>query len=106
MDHNTLWSSPHKCHSASTSSTEFNLNGATMKKFRYVVVCSNGSSYDLMREGSFYPHGLGATTYYDLPELLRKGWQPVRETAMGGPGDTTVAYSLVVLEREMTTSEA
>lgn len=71
-----------------------------MKKYRYVVVCSNGASFDLAREGSFYPHGLGATVYYDLSELLRKGWQPVRESPMGGPGDTTVAYSLVLLERE------
>ena len=70
-----------------------------MKKYRYVVVCSNGASFDLNREGSFYPHGLGATVSYDLPELLRKGWVPVRETPMG-PGDTAVGYSLVVLERE------
>ncbi len=71
-----------------------------MKKYRYVVVCSNGSSYDLMREESFYPHGLGSTKSYDLPELLRKGWQPVRESPMGGPGDTAVAYSLLLLERD------
>jgi hypothetical protein len=72
-----------------------------VKKYRYVVVCSNGSSFDLNREGSFYPHGLGATTQYDLPELLRKGWIPVRESMMGGSGDTIVAYSLVLLEKDM-----
>ena len=76
-----------------------------MKKFRYVIVCANGSSFDLSREESFYPHGLGATPCYDLGELLRKGWQPVRETPMGGPGDTTVAYSLVLLERETAPAE-
>ena len=37
---------------------------------------------------------------YDLPELLRKGWTPVRETMMGGGGNVTAAYSLVVLEKE------
>ncbi len=71
-----------------------------MKKFRYVVVCSNGASYDATREGTFYPVGLGATMVYDLPELLRKGWTPVRETMMGGGGSITVAYALVLLEKE------
>ena len=72
-----------------------------MKKYRYAIVCSNGASYDLTREESFYPHGLGAKMYYDLPELLRKGWLPVRETPMTGGGDTTVGYSLVLLERDV-----
>jgi len=71
-----------------------------MKKYRFVIVCSNGASYDLNRESSFYPVGLGATMVYDLPELLRKGWTPVRETMMGGGGSVTAAYSLVVLEKE------
>ncbi len=71
-----------------------------MKKFRYVVVCSNGASYDTTRESTFYPVGLGATMVYDLPELLRKGWVPVRETMMGGGGSITVAYALVLLEKE------
>jgi hypothetical protein len=74
---------------------------APMKKYRYVIVCSNGASYDLNREGSFYPVGLGATMVYDLPDLLRKGWTPVRETMMGGGGSISVAYSLVVLEKEL-----
>lgn len=77
-----------------------------MKKFRYVIVCSNGSSYDLLRQDAFYPHGLGSTKEYDLTELLQKGWQPVRETPMGGPGDTAVAYSLVLLEREVPETES
>ena len=72
-----------------------------MKKFRYVIVCSNGASFDIAREGSFYPHGLGATMHYDLPELLRKGWTPVRETMMGGGGANTVGYSLVLLEKDV-----
>jgi len=71
-----------------------------MKKYRYVIVCSNGASHDLAREESFYPYGLTARMSYDLPELLRRGWQPVRETPMGGVGDAHVAFSLVVLERD------
>lgn len=71
-----------------------------MKRHKFVIVCSNGASYDLAREGSFYPHGLGATAHYDLNELLRKGWSPVRESPMGNGGDAHVSYSLVLLERE------
>ena len=77
-----------------------------MKHYRYVIVCSNGASQDLARETSFYPFGLGATATYDLPELLRRGWRPVRETAMGATGDTTGhAFSLVLLEKDVEPAE-
>jgi hypothetical protein len=71
-----------------------------MKKYRYVIVCLNGRSHDLFRETDFAPLGLGSTPRYDLSELLRKGWQPVRETPMGSSGQEYGACSLVLLEKE------
>lgn len=70
-----------------------------MTRYRYVIVCSNGCSHDLDREATFYPHGLGAATRYDLPELLENGWVPVREMPMGGVGDMAVGYSLILLAK-------
>ena len=71
-----------------------------MKKYRYVIICSNGCSQEVLGEEEFIPYGLTARKRYDLPELLRKGWQPVRETPMGGSGNTWVGYSLILLEKE------
>jgi hypothetical protein len=72
-----------------------------MKRYRYVVVCSNGTSHDLAREATFYPYGLTAVPRYDLPELLRRGWQPVRESPMGATGDAAGhAFALVLLEKQ------
>jgi hypothetical protein len=71
-----------------------------MKKYRYVIVNSLGQSYDTMREESFNSGMLGGTTFHDLPELLRKGWVPLRETPMGNNGQGHLAYSLVLLEKE------
>jgi hypothetical protein len=34
-----------------------------------------------------------------LAEMLADGWEPVRETAMGGKAGDQCVYSLVVLER-------
>jgi hypothetical protein len=50
---------------------------------------------------SFDPFGLLATARYDLPELLRRGWRPLRETPMGGAGQTQAAFSLVVVEKDI-----
>lgn len=71
------------------------------KRYRYVIVCSNGSSHDLTQARSFDPFGLLATTRYDLPELLKRGWVPVRESPMGGAGQTQAAFALLVLEKEI-----
>jgi hypothetical protein len=77
-----------------------------MKRYRYVIVCSSGYSHDLAREAAFYPFesllGGGERTH-DLPALLQKGWQPVRETPMGGNsnhGGGGYSFSLVLLEKE------
>jgi hypothetical protein len=77
-----------------------------MKKYRYVIIACNGASYDLSREENFFPYGLGSKMHYDLPELLERGWRPVRETPMGGTGDTPMAYSLVLLEKDAADSSA
>jgi hypothetical protein len=37
---------------------------------------------------------------YDLPDLLRRGWHPVRESPFGGTGDSPAAFALVLLEKE------
>jgi hypothetical protein len=78
-----------------------------MKRYRYVIVCSNGKSHDLAREGAFNPFEslLGSSDKsFDLPELLQKGWHPVRETPMGGNGSNHggggYSFSLVLLEKE------
>jgi hypothetical protein len=71
-----------------------------MKKYRYVIVCSNGSSHDLALNEPFTPYGLTARDVYDLPELLRSGWRPVRETPMGGCGNEMVSFSLILLEKD------
>src|ERR1041385_4929848 len=80
---------------------------SAMKRYRYVLVSSNGYSHDLAREASFYPFesilGGGEKTH-DLPALLQKGWLPVRETPMGGNGSNHsgggYSFSLVLLEKE------
>jgi hypothetical protein len=78
-----------------------------MKRYRYVIVCSNGKSHDLSRTGVFNPFesllGSGDMSF-ELPELLQKGWLPVRETPMGGNGTNQggggYSFSLVLLEKE------
>ena len=36
----------------------------------------------------------------NLHGMLEEGWKPVRETAMGGAGSSSIAYALVLLEKE------
>ena len=46
----------------------------------------------------------GGEDFQDLPELLELGWQPVRESMMGGgsaAGGAVLAFSLVLLERDL-----
>jgi len=76
-----------------------------MKKFRYVILCCNGCSHEVIGEEEFIPYGLTGRKRYDLPELLRKGWLPVRETPMGGSGNDWVGFSLILLEKEVTETQ-
>jgi hypothetical protein len=84
-----------------------------MKKYRYVIVSSQGASFDF-HDGPAKLPGLLQQMWYsdaksqDLQELLAKGWRPVRETGMGGGsafGGAVVAFSLVLLEKDVTEAE-
>jgi hypothetical protein len=68
-----------------------------MAQFRYVVVCSDGTSYDLSKKTQYMEWGKPKRPQFDLQDLLAQGWSPVRETGMGG-GDHA-AFALVVLEK-------
>jgi hypothetical protein len=69
-----------------------------MPQVKYVVVCSDGTSYDLSKRTQFMEHGKTRRPQFDLQDLLSQGWVPVRESGMGG-GDH-VAFSLAVLHKE------
>jgi hypothetical protein len=68
-----------------------------MAEIRYVVVCSDGTSYDLARRKPFAEWGKTKTPQYDLQDLLDQGWTAVRETGMGG--GEHMAYALVVVQK-------
>jgi hypothetical protein len=83
-----------------------------MKEYRYVIVSSLGATYDFQAGskgrstlgGFLKAPWYGSEDFQDLPELLEQGWQPVRESMMGGgsaAGGAVVAFSLVVLERDL-----
>jgi hypothetical protein len=80
-----------------------------MKQYRYVILSSFGTSWDVSREidhpagGFMQVPWYGDKAHQDLLVLLEKGWHPVRETAMGGAtaaGNAAVAFSLILLERD------
>lgn len=68
-----------------------------MPEVRYVVVCSDGTSYDLSRRKPVAEWGKEKKPQYDLQDLLDQGWTTVRETGMGG--GERMAYALVVVQR-------
>src|SRR5947209_5965861 len=69
--------------------------GVFVGQTKYVVVCSDGTSYDLARRAPFTEWGKTKKPQYDLQVLLAQGWLPVRESAMGG--GEHLAYALVLL---------
>jgi hypothetical protein len=69
-----------------------------MTEIRYVVVCTDGTSYDLSRKVPFAEWGKSRKQQFDLQDLLEQGWTPVRETGMGG--GEHYAYALVLLKKE------
>jgi len=84
-----------------------------MKRYRYVIVSSQGASLDLSKGAAEVP-GLFQHMWYsdanfqDLQGLLDKGWRPVRETMMGGAsaaGGAVVAFALVLLEKDVEVTE-
>ena len=78
-----------------------------MKQYCYAIVDSQGYSRTLAES---YEHGMDEERDYELPQLLRDGWRPVREIPMGTETDVerdmdganvdTRSYVLILLERE------
>jgi hypothetical protein len=68
-----------------------------MSHAKYVVVCSDGTGYDLSSQTQVMEWGKTKKPRFDLQDLLAQGWSPVRETGMGG-GDHA-AFALVLLEK-------
>ena len=67
-----------------------------MKEYCYVILNNAGHSWQALT-------GADANTPKDqsvpvLQELLLAGWEPVRETPMGG-GTSPLAHSLILLEK-------
>jgi hypothetical protein len=68
-----------------------------MKQFCYVIVNNAGHSWIALNcVESTEPKEQAVPV---LPQLLKEGWEPVRETPMGG-GTSHLAHSLVLLEKE------
>lgn len=67
-----------------------------MKQYCYVIVNNAGHSWLALNAAD-------ASTPKDqsvpvLPQLLEDGWEPLRETPMGG-GTSPLAHSLILLEK-------
>ena len=67
-----------------------------MTRYCYVILNNSGFSWMAL-------NGQGEMASEDkpavLPRLLQDGWEPVRETPMGG-GSGDVSHSLILLERK------
>jgi hypothetical protein len=67
-----------------------------MKQYCYVIVNNAGHSWlALPSEDASAPKDQSVPV---LPQLLEEGWEPVRETPMGG-GTSQLAHSLILLEK-------
>ena len=70
-----------------------------MKDYRYIILNVQGMSYEVLKDSEMAP-----TVDNALPRLLAEGWEPVRETPMGGVGSSSErpngAFSLILLARE------
>jgi hypothetical protein len=67
-----------------------------MKQYCYVIINNAGHSWPAVSNGD----GSAArdSSVPILPQLLQEGWEPIRETPMGG-GTSQLAHSLVLLEK-------
>ena len=67
-----------------------------MKQYCYVIMNNAGHSWSLLTaEDAISPRDQSTPV---LPQLLQEGWEPIRETPMGG-GTSQLAHSLILLER-------
>jgi hypothetical protein len=74
-----------------------------MKQFCYVIVNNAGHSWiTLNGADTSAPREQVAPI---LPQLLQEGWEPVRETPMGG-GTSHLAHSLILLEKAAAMAKA
>jgi hypothetical protein len=53
-----------------------------MAQAKYVIVCGDGTSYDLSGRAQFMEWGKAKAPRFDLQDLLSQGWAPARETGM------------------------
>ncbi len=70
-----------------------------MKQYCYVILNNAGHSWPVQTpppDGEAPKEQPGSV----LPQLLQEGWEPIRETAMGG-GTSPLAHSLILLERSL-----
>jgi hypothetical protein len=67
-----------------------------MNQYCYVIMNNAGHSWPALTNGEI---AAGADPGAPiLPRLLQEGWEPIRETPMGG-GTSQLAHSLILLEK-------
>jgi hypothetical protein len=66
-----------------------------MKQYCYVIINNAGHSWPALINSDVDAGGDPNTSI--LAQLLKEGWEPVRETPMGG-GTSQLAHSLILLE--------
>jgi len=67
-----------------------------MKRYRYVILAGNGTSHDVSSRRVFSYGTAPEHKVHALPDLLERGWRPVREIPFGGE----YSMVLILLERD------
>ncbi len=73
-----------------------------MKQFCYVIVNNAGHSWPALANSDMNAAGEPTSA---LAQFLNEGWEPIRETPMGG-GTSQLAHSLILLERTITKTKS
>jgi hypothetical protein len=77
-----------------------------MKQHCYVIINNAGHSWlALSAVDAGAPKDPNEPSVPVLQQLLAEGWEPVRETPMGG-GSSQLAHSLILLERDAPKAKA
>jgi hypothetical protein len=77
-----------------------------MKQHCYVIINNAGHSWlALTAADAVAPKDPNEPTVPVLQQLFSEGWEPVRETPMGG-GTSQLAHSLILLERDSPKTKA
>jgi hypothetical protein len=71
-----------------------------MKQYCYVLVSTNGTKHWTRIIAGSEPNMESNWEKENLQRLLAEGWRPIRETAMGGTGALSMAFSLLVLAKD------